>query len=1814
MDDAELGNMLDVALTHFKEEELYNTTSELPTLIHDLDAFYVDPKEVYEDARTCFSYYENAYGNSGLVRIYYTPEKSDPRKVEFNIKAGLRTDYKTYNENVALYKKAVKTIEHNKEEIKKWTKKKEDKDKKQQDDKTGQSKKNKPSAGFRKENETIAASKQSANHALHHYLYPKKSHYLDVSTVDFKLYETLNTELDQKKVNLLGTSETQFKVALYPGNSIVANYDVKTKSDERANVFTVIRTDYPIDESTLTFKNDPMRIRIVLYLASLGYFCNYRFVPITLQGTNVFFVLNVDFRKPDEATCKKWAKAYHDGAFQELYDSVQEHIGKTFQFDPSSVLPSFESPLSEKEFKEIYSPNGKQKDTEAKPSKKKPTTQPANQLEQPAQIETLDVPFSSPTILQLLRVSPTTFWTLLQDEQQKTHVYVYTNQKRHPPKVVEVNLTQLCLLEGRVYGLNSDNHVCHIDAETFRITPFALNFHAILSSAHHLVGVVKNAEDEITHIVLYRGHFMNPIAVLSSKKGYYKTSSKVCEYKSLDWVNKLSSVVDMYENATHVYLLCPLYVVKYEHATSTFTRYAYKIVDEVVKDDAAALRKYKLRQTDAWFKQYTTREQQWAQYTNDTFNITKRNEIKAAIAKLESEQRNSAQENELDNLKWKLYRMTGENKPPEEEDRKLLYVLDEHTVVDGTTDDFRKFDDEMGNLTLQPLKSTCGQFTQKRIFTLQPQLQHYIDRYDALVNEAKKGRGKSGEKYVQLLLATIDDETHREMVRKALEEHIKLKNVLVKVEPVPEVKPAESEFKTEEQLPVQYYLDLYDTQKEQRANGQVVRGFSAEFQIKKISDPAYKKEVEQALQEHKAKLESSQHEKVQVKDEDEDKDKDEVQVNVVDQKSLPTINLTSLYAYKLKKQSLLEDIHTLLQKFKPIKIGPRSTDRERKEKLNSIHENLTLYQHTLNSTKSIPDETLSKISTMISELKSIAPKKGGARLDQQGYAHYFDHETRCLYECYFHQHKLIFKKVHFPISLFQPRKYHVRNTGTRGPKNILMHEDFVKLKEKKIIDTIPNTKHEINFSESKDQVQRDKRRDELMNELGKRGVVNENVYMALRDAKSELEKANFLKEAEEQYLKEFAEGKLTDATHEQEKRLVEEYYQLISESLQAIEFKTDENVLNLNRVRTHLNRDYQRLKGMLISYVERPPPLTATLKNMLALNNTPEVIKYTPERKTDIHKAMDDLGKEIQRKVYEIHDIDDEVVRNFPNSTIITTTNEILTFMKVRHYAIFEKHFKDLFDAEKLSKVKPLTIEQSKGRLIDIHETLQETKTYYKTFKRLLKEKEDLKKEKEELNDFWEKRTEFYEAAKKQEKAAEVVKKKETKKNIENQKQDAKEQIKEEVGESKVDKNSLLTNLAIFFGTPTGEEEIKYKESVLMPLFKAKYKDHATRMVRLKEEWTKFIDKKNLQRIKIETKAAKATKKHKDKDKHKNEAQKLTHEYKFLASSPQTKSENKEKGKGKGKETRKQAVRGRAATVPLTLAYLFCNEDPCYITERVENMLVPYEEGLKLEKATNVSTKETTKIQQDLAAILHNPNVLKAYVLLKYSKTTKEGLLLEEEEVFVPSQHPLDLGQNPSLLAKTTMLRRKIIFREELLYFVQLFQCNYDPDQSKSVYAFFPDGTQPSKQKLDQLITLAIDKAFHTKLHDAMAALRTDLDRQKTSMTFDDKVKLFLLECDKYNRLHKALHENELQFEMDENFETFEVEDVRSKLNYLFHGVDNAKRYILATYFKDKKEDKPKEWETKFLEKEFPPAWLPLVNRAIKEVFKQFNHFKQVTF
>jgi hypothetical protein len=276
-------------------------------------------------------------------------------------------------------------------------------------------------------------------------------------------------------------------------------------------------------------------------------------------------------------------------------------------------------------------------------------------------------------------------------------------------------------------------------------------------------------------------------------------------------------------------------------------------------------------------------------------------------------------------------------------------------------------------------------------------------------------------------------------------------------------------------------------------------------------------------------------------------------------------------------------------------------------------------------------------------------------------------------------------------------------------------------------------------------------------------------------------------------------------------------------------------------------------------------------------------------------------------------------------------------------------------------------------------------------------------------------------------------------------------------------------------------------------------------------------------------------------------------------------------------------------------------------------MLVPYEEGLQLERATNVSTKETKKIKQDLAAVITSPNVLKAYVLLKYSKTTKEGLLLDEEEKFVPSNHPLDLSKD-LLNAKKTMLRRKIIFREELLYFVQLFECNYDPVQSNSVYAFFPEGTQPPKPKLDELITLAIDQAFQTKLHDAMVALRKELDQQKTTMTFNDKVQLFLLECDKYNRILKELQEHEDQFELDESFGTFDRSDVSSKLNQVFKGINNAKRYILATYYKGDQKDKPKDWETKFFDKEFPSAWNPLVNEAIKQVFKQFNHFKAVTY
>jgi hypothetical protein len=1764
MAEDELVTELSRLVHEFDDEKLYNTTSELHELNHDLNAFYVDPKEVYEDAGTCFSYYENDYRDRGLIRIYFTPENSDPPVIHFDIKAGLRNDYKTYNDSKALHEKAVKTIEHNKNEINQKKKKKEDEERKQaKEHKTVPSKEKKSTVEFRKQHEIIDASTRAANHALQQYLYVRQTHSLAVSTVDFKLYETLNTELDQKDVNLLGSKGTQFKVELYPGNSIVANYDVLTKSGERAKVFTVIKTDYPIDETLQSFKKDSMKIRIVLYLASLGYYCNYHFVPMELNDTPVFFVLNVDFRKPDDATCKKWTKAYHDGAFKELYDSVQQLIVKTFQVDSTSVLPSFESPLSEKEFKQIYSSTGKmEEDKKVKPkgtkkNSKIPTTPPSPSTHlQPVQIETLDVPFSKPTILQLLRVSPTIFWALLQDENRKTFVYVFNNQKKHQPKVVEVNLKQLCLFEGQVYGLNIDNRVCHIDSETYRISPYALSFDSIISSTHHFIGILQNVDDyEITHIVLYRGNLINPIAVLSSEKGHYKTSSMVCEYASVQWVTDLlPNIVDVYENDTHVYVLSDPYVIKYDNATSTFTRSKYKITDVKRNEssDAAELRKYKSRQSASWFSRYKTSQEQWQQYYDDNFNLTKINKIKAEIATLkDSKQRNAAQEADLTRLVQQLYEMTGEDKPHEEEERKIKYILDEHTVVDGTVNDFKNFDDDTGNLSLQALKSKCGQFTQKRFFTLQTQVQHYIDKYD----EAKKGKGKSGQQYIQLLLSSITDKSHREAVRKALEEHMKVKDVSVKNEPSPQDNPVKSENRLDEPLPVQYYIDLYDKQKEQKANGKNVMGYSAEIRITRIPDPVYRKKVEQALQEHKAKLERSQRQEDQkeedeaeAEDEDEDEDKDEDKDK--DEKSLPT-NDTKKMTFKFK--------------------------------------------HSYG-------------------LKSVAPKKGGGRFDEQGHAYYFDHETRCLYECYFQNNQLLFKRVPFPISLFKPRVNHVRNVVPKT-SNMLNDQDFLKLKENKVIDAVPAKRENFSsFFESKDRVQREKRMKEIVNELREKGVLDANVLFAFRHAKSEKEKAEKINEAKKNYLKAFAEGKHSDKTYEEEKQLVREYYQLISQSLDAIETKNDDDVLNLNRVRTHLSRDYESLKGRFIRYVQTPPPLTQVLKNLLATRKTTPVhTSFTLEQKTDMNKVMEDLGKEIQRKVYELHDIDEDTVRINPTSPIITTTQEILTFMRHERFDKFLNHFQDLFDAEKISKAKPLDVGQSKGLLSDIHIKLQETNHYYETLLTLRNEREKIHKDKKVIKNLWDTRTEFYNEAKKMKRVVNLEKQKETKKIKENEKQSAKDQIKEEVGESKVDKNSLLTNLAIFFGDPTHEEEIKYKETMLMPLFKAKYKDYATRMRRLKEEWSKFIHKKNLQRVKVETEASKATKKIKTKES-KSEAQKLTYEYKFLAhSSPPTKSENKGKGKGKGKGTRKKAVRGRAATVPLSLAYIFCNEDPCYITERVENMLVPYEEGLQLERATNVSTKETKKIKQDLAAVITSPNVLKAYVLLKYSKTTKEGLLLDEEEKFVPSNHPLDLSKD-LLNAKKTMLRRKIIFREELLYFVQLFECNYDPVQSNSVYAFFPEGTQPPKPKLDELITLAIDQAFQTKLHDAMVALRKELDQQKTTMTFNDKVQLFLLECDKYNRILKELQEHEDQFELDESFGTFDRSDVSSKLNQVFKGINNAKRYILATYYKGDQKDKPKDWETKFFDKEFPSAWNPLVNEAIKQVFKQFNHFKAVTY
>lgn len=1747
----------------YTNEELFDTSGDVHDLQKDREEYYVHPKDVFENEKACFSYFSKGQ----LIRIYFTPVEKKPPVVNIHIRKGLRNQFDIYKEFENKRRRSLNDFH----------------------------------AAEKKEQTTeMGTFLKAANHYLLQLPYQGEHHTLSISTNNFTRYEDLNEKLRKENVNLLGSPEVDSNVVMYGGNSIIKQYDILNKQDELLNVFTQVKTAYTIENPKQAYTNDPMKIRIVLYLASLGFYCNYHFHETVQNGTSVYQVLNVDFRKPDDATCKQWAKSYRESVFLPLYESVEESIGKTFGVNAS--LPSFETPLPENEFKKLFSFDVEE--TNPKPNPKtKPKTKPKPRITTPSSIPennspladlTLSIPFASAKIKQLLGVSANKFWTLLEDMNHNEHcIYVFDNTVRNKSTIVHLNMSQLCLFEGQVYGLNHENRVCHIHPTTFKETPLSMTFHSIFSCNQCFVGIIKDDEDTITQIVTYRGNLTTPVAVLSSAKGYYKTAYKVCEFVATKWVQDLSDVVDVYANATHVYLLCPPHVVIYENETGTFRQTLYKLPPKTKSDgptEADLIKVYIKRQNQNWQNTFTTYTLKQQQYLEDTFG-TKQSMVKANIKALEKEIENLAlqkkeawkQKDKLAQLKVKLYEMSGEGKSNDdsatstEESTRLTFIIDEHTIVDGAPHGFKSFDDATFQLELQRQPTRCTSITQKKKikFTKEEKaVEFYIEKYD------RETKGKGIIPRLDAWLSDIRDEAHKARVREAILKH----SIAV---PKKKDNPQEP---SGEKIPIEDYIRKYDEEQGLIAAGKTAPRSGVKYQIAQISDDVYKKEVQNALAVHIQQLSES-------------KGEDEKQSNEHKTTDGPKLKLKLFNASE--KTMLLKLIERLTNEISMNNFGISF------DKVYELKEKLLRYKEIINETPNLSKENsdkikenLTKIITYLKSQITLRSKKGGGPPTDlvTGEARYFDHETRCLYRCHFYHFQMHFEKVDFPISVFKPPKpvtLKVRNTQRKEKEaENLTTEEIMELKEQGVIDVVPKLKKEIeNFETDKPRLQRQERIGILVREI-----------VEIQKEPETSRKATFFKN--------WLAGTESETTMKKEENKIEELRTLVSLGLSEIERKTEDEKLNMNRVRTHLRRDYKVLTAHLLPFIETPPVIPTNLSTLKrAYNEKKTNGPFSEKDIEELNAVMTDLIKKFKDKIFkEVYQLNDAFVKDdlFPETQYYV--KNIVTFLQQHKKSAFLKDLKEVFETKQNPDIIRLDEQSCSNLLRSLNEKINEI-TEYEKFKKKLDERiSGLKSAKETVNKYWETKLGWAKEVDAKKKAAE---KEETRKaNLQQAKKQQEEKefrqqnLKEDVGESTVDKNSVLTNLAIFFGDSTDPEEAKYRDTVLIPLFEQKYAKHPDGTSKFKTElrkkWDGFIKLKNLQRVNEEVEASP-----KNKTKKKTTTNKLTFEYKFLVKSPATKSEDTGKGKGKGTK-KKMALRGKGAAVPLELAFLFCNEDPCFITERVENMLLPYEEkkprGLNLETITNVAQKTTDKITADLASVIQNPNVLKAYVTLKYAKTTKEGSLSEKETEVVPlNNHPLYLRIQKD--ERNAVMERKIMFREELLYHVQLFQCNYDVLESKPVYALMSKSKQPTKKTIDKIVTLAIESAFKANLKDAIVLLRNKLEQQKVTMTFENKLNLFLLECDKYNRLTKAFHEKNDELALNDNDDPVEV---KSYLVQTLGTMDNVKRYILGTYFKDK-ESKPRDWKSRFFETPFPKEWGEVLREATT-VFKSLDKFESVSF
>ena len=146
----------------YRNEDLFDTSGDVHRLQEDLESYYVHPKDVFENEKECFSYFDQGQ----LIRIYFTPEEKKPPVVNIYIRKGLRNQFNIYKDFESKQRRSLNDFY----------------------------------AAQKKENKSeMVLFLNGANHYLLRLPYKVEHHTLSISTNNFTLYQELNEKLRKDK-------------------------------------------------------------------------------------------------------------------------------------------------------------------------------------------------------------------------------------------------------------------------------------------------------------------------------------------------------------------------------------------------------------------------------------------------------------------------------------------------------------------------------------------------------------------------------------------------------------------------------------------------------------------------------------------------------------------------------------------------------------------------------------------------------------------------------------------------------------------------------------------------------------------------------------------------------------------------------------------------------------------------------------------------------------------------------------------------------------------------------------------------------------------------------------------------------------------------------------------------------------------------------------------------------------------------------------------------------------------------------------------------------------------------------------------------------------------------------------------------------------------------------------------------------------------------------------------------------------------------------------------------------------------------------